>query len=137
DKKIMFEPNPNTANGLPIWEVKLVNGKEVKQSTFGKLEIGGKILYIKSAEGYPSLMLKNNPRIPTNARSYTHVEGRAASIMRQSGIKSAKLTINNTNGVCDPCRGNMEKSLLPDGGKLNVRYPDGQGGYTQRILIKR
>ena len=62
-----------------------------------------------------------------NAQNSTHVEGHAASIMRQEGISSAELYINkppcNTGAMC---RFNLSK-ILPDGSKLNVHFPDIDG----------
>jgi hypothetical protein len=121
DRTILFEPNPNTSDGLPAWQT----GVE-RQPTYGRLEIDNQLLYIRSGAGLPGEAVRGL----SNARSWMHVEGHVASIMRQAGISRAKLTINNPNGVCQPCRGNVP-GMLPRGARLNVQYPNGAGGYAE------
>lgn len=54
--------------------------------------------------------------------SKSHVEGHAAALMRQEGIKEATLFINNT--PCRSCVPNLPR-MLPSGATLNVVLPDG------------
>lgn len=58
-----------------------------------------------------------------NAITKTHVEGHAAAIMRQQGIKEATIYINNPK-VCRPCQQNLA-NMLPSGAKLTVVLPSG------------
>ncbi|MCA9145545.1 MAG: Hint domain-containing protein [Planctomycetaceae bacterium] len=126
DRKLLFDAVPGSPDGLPPYT----------GPTYGRLELDGQVFYIKSGEGLPGTALAVDPSIPTNARSWNHVEGHSASLMRQANVKSATLTINNPEGVCRPCAGNV-RSLLPEGGVLNVRFPDGKGGYTTREIKAR
>ncbi|MEX0675931.1 MAG: DddA-like double-stranded DNA deaminase toxin [Pirellulales bacterium] len=64
-----------------------------------------------------------------NAVTKTHVEGHAAAIMRQQGIKEATIYINNPK-ICLPCQQNLA-NMLPSGSKLTVVLPDG----TTRTFI--
>jgi hypothetical protein len=54
--------------------------------------------------------------------SKSHVEGHAAALMRQEGIKEATLFINNA--PCRSCVPNLPR-MLPSGATLNVVLPDG------------
>ena len=128
DSELFFKPNTGRPHGLPEW-----SADAAQQPTFGELVIDGQTFYIKSGETLPGKALKLDETIPTNAESWKHVEGQTAAIMQQSGVTKATLTINNPAGSCLPCRGNVP-SLLPPGGELTVRFPDGMGGFTKTVI---
>jgi SCP1.201-like deaminase len=67
-------------------------------------------------------------RIPAGAPGFnmvmrTHVEGHAAALMRELGIKRATLYINNP-AICPDCRTYLP-SMLPPGATLKIILPDG------------
>jgi len=53
----------------------------------------------------------------------THVEGHAAAIMRQQGLREGTVFINNPK-ICVSCEKLLPK-MLPSGSKLRVMLPDG------------
>jgi hypothetical protein len=53
----------------------------------------------------------------------THVEGHAAAIMRQTGLREATVYINNP-AICTSCQKLLPR-MLPSGGRLTVVLPDG------------
>ncbi|QXJ24408.1 sugar-binding protein [Actinomadura graeca] len=71
--------------------------------------------------------------------SITHVETKIAWFMRQRGIQSADVVINNADG---PCTGvfscsNAVEAILPNGSSMTVWFPDGSGGMSSVRLTGR
>ena len=87
----------------------------------------GDIPLISGRAGPAASLPKGTPGF--NAISKTHVEGHAAAIMRQQGIRETTIYINNPK-ICLPCEQNLTH-MLPKGSKLTVVLPDG----TRRIFI--
>jgi len=93
----------------------------------GVMEVDGAKISLQSGGSGPGEYLKTLPGgkgTGLNAQIPTHVEGHAASIMRQEGITSAELYINkppcNTGAMC---RFNLSR-ILPEGSTLTVHFPD-------------
>jgi hypothetical protein len=90
--------------------------------TTGVLRIAGREISLTSGRAGPAASLpKGTPGF--NAITATHVEGHAAAIMRQEGLREATVYINNPQ-ICLPCRQNLAH-MLPAGSKLTVVLPDG------------
>jgi hypothetical protein len=86
---------------------------------------------VSGEEGPGRWLLDNHAGGPGSGRTraWTHVEGHAASVMRQQNISRAELFINQV--PCGPtgaakCR-NVLYKLLPTGGILDVHYPKDDG----------
>jgi hypothetical protein len=106
-------PAPRPVPSLPKYD----GGK-----TSGVLRFGESDVPLLSGKAGPGETLPK-PAPGFNAITSTHVEGHAAAMMRQQGIKEATLYINNPK-ICLPCRQNIEH-MLPLGSKLTIVLPDG------------
>jgi hypothetical protein len=106
--------DPRPVPSLP----KFVEGAK----TSGVLRVGDSDVPLLSGKAGPGGTLPK-PAPGFNAITSTHVEGHAAAMMRQQGIKEATLYINNSK-ICLPCRQNIEH-MLPSGSKLTIVLPDG------------
>jgi hypothetical protein len=87
----------------------------------------GDVPLVSGRGGPANLLAKPTPGF--NSITKTHVEGHAAAIMRQQGIKEATIYINNPR-ICLPCQQNLA-NMLPSGSRLTVVLPDG----TSRTFI--
>ena len=61
----------------------------------------------------------------------THVEGHAAAIIRQQGLREATVVINNPK-ICVSCEKLLPR-MLPSGSRLRVILPDG----SSRVFVGR
>ena len=86
-------------------------GQEGK--TAGVLDIGGELTPLVSGKSPLG-----------NYAASGHVEGQAALIMRERGVSTAELLIDNANGICGYCTSQVP-TLLPEGAQLSVRTPLG------------
>ncbi len=91
----------------------------------------GEVPLSSGEDGPGRWLLDNHPGGPGSGRTraWTHVEGHAASLMRQHHIRTAELFINQV--PCGPtgaakCR-NVLYKLLPVGSTLDVHYPKDDG----------
>jgi RHS repeat-associated protein len=81
----------------------------------------GTMLLKSGVAGPAKLMPKGSPGFDIVTR--THVEGHAAAVMNQLGLKSATLVINNSQ-ICSSCAELLPK-MIPSGSQLTVVTSDG------------
>jgi RHS repeat-associated protein len=94
--------------------------------TSGVLCYKGNYIPFRSGNQGPAARLPRGPGMRGSgfdAYTRTHVEGNAAAFMRQQGIPSATLNINNPE-ICSQCELNLPR-MLPPGASLRVVLPDG------------
>ena len=131
NERIRFEPELDRPHGLPEYTGGRIQGGN---GTQGQVIVNGEAYYVQSGRAAPGTTLRDNPDIASNAHSFGHAEGHAAAILRETGARSAVITINKPSGPCTPCRGNLP-SLLPEGGILTVRWPNQTGDFTTRNFV--
>ena len=105
------DEQPGNATGGNAEESAEVIGPYAGGKTEGVLETVEGDFYLKSGWTGPA---KNVPRGASgfNIVTLTHVEGHAVAVMRQLGLKEARVYINNPE-VCQSCLQNLPKMLSP------------------------
>jgi hypothetical protein len=96
--------------------------------TYGLLMAGESELPLVSGVNGPAASIPKGTK-GFDAYTRTHVEGHAAAFMREHGIKSAQLHINNPS-ICGNCDRLLPR-MLETGSQLEVILPDG----TSKIFI--
>ena len=93
------------------------------QALLGSIRQAGKTAGVLNIDGDLMPLVSRKSSLPNYAAS-GHVEGQAALIMRERGVSSAELLIDNPNGICSYCTSQVP-TLLPEGAQLMVRPPLG------------
>nr|WSY52134.1 DNRLRE domain-containing protein [Streptomyces sp. NBC_00886] len=102
-------------------------------SIYDEIEAGGNSDLVKETDAY---LRENGAPINPRATYYPaaqHVESQYAMWMRENGIPSATVVMNNTEGVCGGMYGCQSaiKAILPEGSSMSVWYP----GATEPVII--
>ena len=94
-----------------------------EQALLASIGQEGKTAGVLNIDGELTSLVSGKSTLGNYAAS-GHVEGQAALIMREQGVSSAELLMDNPNGICGYCTSQLP-TLLPEGAQLTVRTPLG------------
>lgn len=141
---------------IPIRESlpdRFINGKKVSPRTHGVFETSDSSADIKFVSGNSDISIRVRQKIvvppdktfnrfageaqsltPVEIKlrvnkSLSHVEGHAASTIRELNLESGRVVINNESGPCANCAIGVPR-ILPDGATLEVIYTDVLGRFV-------